>query len=335
MLAGCERALAEVDLEAIRHNVRRLSRGLAGGAAHCAVVKANGYGHGAVPAARAALEAGSAWLGVASVGEAEELRDAGLTARVLIFGPLTGAELARAVAADADVVVWSQGFFEQALRVRARVRRPAEVAARVDRVIARSRAIDADVALFAHGHVLRVLAARWIGLPALGGQHFRTAYRDVERSWLLPRDTRCEDLECASPRPTPLTFHFSATTRGPRTPLRQSRAKKRLTGRVIGGKHFTACHGRGSARLRRPYSAALVWLRICCDHASCGLWCPHPPAILPALQDRVEEIGKLVGRPYAEVGYRTPGKPVKDLLDLVGTQSRANPIQKDELRRYK
>jgi probable phosphoglycerate mutase len=49
---------------------------------------------------------------------------------------------------------------------------PAEVGARVDRVIARARAIEGDVVLFAHGHVLRVLAARWLGLPAGAGQHF-------------------------------------------------------------------------------------------------------------------------------------------------------------------
>jgi probable phosphoglycerate mutase len=49
---------------------------------------------------------------------------------------------------------------------------PEQVGARVDRVIARVRSAQADVALFAHGHVLRVLAARWIGLPAGGGQHF-------------------------------------------------------------------------------------------------------------------------------------------------------------------
>jgi broad specificity phosphatase PhoE len=49
---------------------------------------------------------------------------------------------------------------------------PEQVAARVDRVIARSRAVDGNLALFAHGHVLRVLVARWIGLPAVGGQHF-------------------------------------------------------------------------------------------------------------------------------------------------------------------
>ena len=49
---------------------------------------------------------------------------------------------------------------------------PGQVGARVDRAIARARSAKADVALFAHGHVLRVLAARWIGLPAGGGQHF-------------------------------------------------------------------------------------------------------------------------------------------------------------------
>ena len=49
---------------------------------------------------------------------------------------------------------------------------PEQVGARVDRVIARSRAVDGDIALFAHGHVLRVFAARWIGLPPSGGQHF-------------------------------------------------------------------------------------------------------------------------------------------------------------------
>ena len=49
---------------------------------------------------------------------------------------------------------------------------PEQIGARVDRVIAGARAVEGDVALFAHGHVLRVLAARWIGLPAGAGQHF-------------------------------------------------------------------------------------------------------------------------------------------------------------------
>jgi probable phosphoglycerate mutase len=49
---------------------------------------------------------------------------------------------------------------------------PEQVAARMDRVIARSRAVKGNVALFAHGHAVRVLMVRWIGLPALDGQHF-------------------------------------------------------------------------------------------------------------------------------------------------------------------
>ena len=49
---------------------------------------------------------------------------------------------------------------------------PEQVGARVDRVIARARAAEGDVALFAHGHVLRALVARWIGFPASAGQHF-------------------------------------------------------------------------------------------------------------------------------------------------------------------
>jgi len=49
---------------------------------------------------------------------------------------------------------------------------PEQVGARVDRVMTRARGAEGDVALFAHGHVLRALVARWIGLPASGGQHF-------------------------------------------------------------------------------------------------------------------------------------------------------------------
>jgi probable phosphoglycerate mutase len=49
---------------------------------------------------------------------------------------------------------------------------PEEIGARVDRVIAKVRAVEGNVALFAHGHVFRVLAARWLGLPPSVGQHF-------------------------------------------------------------------------------------------------------------------------------------------------------------------
>ena len=70
------RALARVDLGAIERNCARLAA-VAAPARLCAVVKADGYGHGAVPAARAALAGGAAWLAVATAGEAAELRAAG------------------------------------------------------------------------------------------------------------------------------------------------------------------------------------------------------------------------------------------------------------------
>ena len=121
MLDARERALATVDLAAVRHNVRRLVKALRRPAVLCAVVKANGYGHGAVPAARAALEGGATWLGVATATEAEELRGEGIDAPVLVFGPLTGDELRRATLAHAEVVVWSEAFLREALRLGARV----------------------------------------------------------------------------------------------------------------------------------------------------------------------------------------------------------------------
>jgi alanine racemase len=74
----------EVDLDAVRHNAARL-RELAGGAEVMAVVKADGYGHGAVPVARAALEGGASWLAVALVEEGEQLRAAGVDAPVLVL----------------------------------------------------------------------------------------------------------------------------------------------------------------------------------------------------------------------------------------------------------
>ncbi|MBV9409948.1 MAG: alanine racemase, partial [Acidimicrobiia bacterium] len=75
---------AEVDLGAVRHNVSRLVA-LARPGQLCAVVKANGYGHGAVPVARAAIEGGATWLGVALVEEGVELRDAGIEAPILVL----------------------------------------------------------------------------------------------------------------------------------------------------------------------------------------------------------------------------------------------------------
>jgi broad specificity phosphatase PhoE len=77
---------------------------------------------------------------------------------------------------------------------------PEQVGTRVDQVIARARAAKGDVALFAHGHVLRVLAARWLGLFPRLRATLSAEHRHLERARLLPRHTRREDLERAAAR---------------------------------------------------------------------------------------------------------------------------------------
>ncbi len=81
---------AEVDLDAIAHNVREFRRIIPAGTRLMAVVKADGYGHGAVAVARRAVEAGASFLGAALVEEALELRQAGLTCPVLVLGFTAG-----------------------------------------------------------------------------------------------------------------------------------------------------------------------------------------------------------------------------------------------------
>ncbi|MCF8027633.1 MAG: alanine racemase [Desulfobacteraceae bacterium] len=77
---------AEIDLAAIAQNIRNLRAGLTNNARLMAVVKANAYGHGAVPVARQAMAAGADCLAVARLAEALELRYAGISCPVLIFG---------------------------------------------------------------------------------------------------------------------------------------------------------------------------------------------------------------------------------------------------------
>lgn len=81
------RTWAEVDLGAVRHNVRALQH-RARGARLMAVVKADAYGHGALPVARAALEAGAEWLAVVTAEEGAELRRGGIRAPILVFTDL-------------------------------------------------------------------------------------------------------------------------------------------------------------------------------------------------------------------------------------------------------
>jgi alanine racemase len=107
-----ERALARVSRAAVEANCALLRSKLADGAQLCAVVKADGYGHGAVEAARAGLRGGASWIAVATAAEAAQLRAGGIEARLLVMGALTRADLETALDADADIAVWTSELLD-------------------------------------------------------------------------------------------------------------------------------------------------------------------------------------------------------------------------------
>jgi alanine racemase len=135
-------AEVRVDLDAIRDNVARLRAGTA--AEVMAVVKADGYGHGMVPAARAALDAGATWLGVCTLEEALGLRAAGVTAPVLAWLLAPGLPLERGVAADVDLSAASLGGLDELCRAAAAAGRAARVHLKVDTGLSRGGATAAD-----------------------------------------------------------------------------------------------------------------------------------------------------------------------------------------------
>jgi alanine racemase len=101
------RTEARVDLSAVRDNVEVLTECAAGGAGVMAVVKADGYGHGLVPTARAAVQGGAAWLGVAFLEEALELRAARVDVPILAWLTTPGEDLRPAIAAGVDLGIYS------------------------------------------------------------------------------------------------------------------------------------------------------------------------------------------------------------------------------------
>ena len=124
-------AWADIDLDAVRHNASILVR-LSEPAALCAVVKADGYGHGAVPVARAALEGGARWLAVALVEEGVALREAGIEAPILLLSEPPAEAMAEAVARRLVPTVYSNGGLELLSAAADGDRPPVEVHLKVD-----------------------------------------------------------------------------------------------------------------------------------------------------------------------------------------------------------
>jgi alanine racemase len=131
-----------VDLGAIRDNVARL---LAGTSAELmAVVKADGYGHGMLPSARAALAGGATWLGVCTIGEATALRASGITAPILAWLWAPGAPLDGAVAADVDISVATLDQLDELITAGRAAGRPARTHLKIDSGLNRNGAKPAD-----------------------------------------------------------------------------------------------------------------------------------------------------------------------------------------------
>ena len=96
---------AEISLDALRHNFKLL-KAAAGSAVVCAVVKANAYGHGAVDCAKALEAAGADWLGVTTTMEGVRLRDAGISARILLMTGFWRGEQEEVIDRNLTPAIW-------------------------------------------------------------------------------------------------------------------------------------------------------------------------------------------------------------------------------------
>ncbi|WP_433451951.1 alanine racemase [Streptomyces sp. CA-142005] len=131
------RARAEIDLGALRANVRAL-RARTPNAALMAVVKSDGYGHGALQCAREALAAGATWLGTATPEEALALRAAGLPGRILCWLWVPGGPWRQAIEADIDVSVSGMWALREAAAAAKEAGRHARVQLKADTGLGRN-----------------------------------------------------------------------------------------------------------------------------------------------------------------------------------------------------
>jgi alanine racemase len=207
------RAVALVDLAAISANVATLKSALQPGTRLCAVVKADGYGHGAAEAARAALAGGAQMLAVAGAVEAAQLRAAGLTdAPLLVMGALSELELPIALGADAEVVIWRERDVDAVAGAGG-----GRVHVKLDTGMGRLGTRDADVALRV---VEAADAARGVELAGVM-THFATADDDGDRGFFDQQWQRFGRwvAECKATRPELIAHaaNSAATLRDPRS----------------------------------------------------------------------------------------------------------------------
>ena len=190
---------ALVDLGAITANVAALREAVRGSEV-LAAVKADGYGHGMVPAAQAALAGGARWLGVADIAEALTLRKAGITARVLCL--MAFGDPGEAITQDIDLSAGSVAFVAKVAAAAERAGLPARLHLKADTGLSRGGATPADwpavlrAALAAQDRGLIRVAGLWShfacadlpGHPSIEAQlaAFATAVATAEQAGVTP-----------------------------------------------------------------------------------------------------------------------------------------------------
>jgi len=165
---------ALIDLGAIKGNVAALARHV-GGAQVMAVVKSDGYGHGMIPTAVAALDGGATWLGVVHVAEALTLRRAGLTVPVLCLLGAPDAPHEDAIRHDVDLSAGSADLVRRIAAAAARAGRPARLHLKADTGMSRGGATAADWP----GLVDTALAAQAAGQARIIGVWSHLACADI------------------------------------------------------------------------------------------------------------------------------------------------------------
>lgn len=174
---------AMVDLGAIDHNVRLL-REHAGSARVMAVVKADGYGHGAVEVGRAALAAGAAELGVVTIAEAVALRAGGITAPVMCWLHPPGTDFTPALEADVQVAVSSLRQLDGVVAAAHQTGRTATVTVKVDTGLSRNGVSPADfpslIAALARAQADGTIRARGIMSHLVHGDEPDNPFNDLQ-----------------------------------------------------------------------------------------------------------------------------------------------------------
>ena len=191
------RAWAEVSLDAIAANIEAL-RAVAAPAEVCAVVKADGYGHGAAPVARATLEAGASWLAVAQVPEATELRDGAIDAPVLLLSEPRASEVDEALAADMRITVYTAEMIDRLAAAAKEVPHPLAVHLKVDTGMRRVGAAPEDIVTLAkaiEGHPSLFLEGLWTHCAVADEPEDPFTARQLERFEAVLADVAAAGIE--------------------------------------------------------------------------------------------------------------------------------------------